>query len=391
MREIRGGEQMIGNDRHLKASWRLGPVLMMGVVLVLTCAGQARGEDVLFKPGIFTSSEVCGKCHADIYKAWSGASVHAQSMADPDFQNALAEVAIDNRSTCLLCHAPTTIVTKDIQANLNITHEGITCDFCHSVRNVDLEDPVPFDLDVGVTKRGPIRNPGVPPHKAVHSELHTKSLFCASCHEFKNKHGVAVLSNYSEWLEGPYPGRQVECQGCHMEFYKGKLVAGQDSKELSRIFINLHHVPGGSSSTQLRRAFGVEIVDAKLVDGTAVVSVEVSNIAAGHKIPGGLSTHSARLEVTLDDGTAQSRVYERVLVDGSGQPIREVARQFAEARRVRSDNRLEPEETRKERFEFSATKPGTEVEARLIYVIAPPYKGAERREIDVVRDVREIR
>lgn len=378
------------------------PVRLLLFLLVVCQAAAAADvsedieipEDMLFQPGVFTSSEVCGKCHQDIYKAWNGRSIHAQAMVDPDFQNALADVKREERVACMRCHAPTTVVTEDYAGATSLTHEGVTCDFCHSVKGVDLNRTQPYELDVGLTKRGPLRNPGTPPHKAVYSELHTKSLFCAGCHEYTNRHGVAVLTNYSEWLEGPYPKRQVACQGCHMEIYQAKLAAGQDTDEVSRIFINLHEVPGGNSPSQLRRAFYMEIEEARTAGGELRVVVAVSNLVAGHKIPGGLATHRARLEVTVWDGVKenrQERVYERVLTDASGRPIREVARLFTDATAVRSDNRIAPGEVRKERFIFPPAKRGAGVEARLIYVVEPPWPGAEKREVDIMRASAEVK
>ena len=179
-----------------------------------------------------------------------------------------------------------------------------------------------------------------------------------------------------------------------MEFYKAKLIAGQDTQELTRIYINLHEVPGWGSLKQLRRAVTLQVPDIRTARGESAVYVEVTNAGAGHKIPGGLSSHSIRLEVRVTDGgktRQQERVYRRVLNDVAGTEITEVHRLFLEANSVRSDNRIAPEETRKERFVFSPIGKGAEVEARLMYVGGAPWVGAEKSEIEIVKVKRSVR
>lgn len=374
------------------SGWTVVMLLLAGPVAAQIDEPVTREID-LFQPGVFTSSVLCGKCHEDIYTVWRDRSVHAQSMIDPAFQAALATVSGEVRTECLVCHAPTVVITKDVAGKLAITREGVTCDFCHSLKGVDLQKEVPFDLDVGPRKRGPLRNPRLAPHEAVYSELHTSSLFCASCHEYRNRHGVAVLSTYSEWQAGPFSERKVPCQGCHMELYKAKLVAGQETTEVSRTFINLHEVPGGRSRKQLRRAMDLEISDVRNAAGQTQVVLEVSNQAAGHKVPTGLSTHSVRLEVRVITGDRVERkeeVYQRVLTDNAGKKIGEVARLFTDAAAVQSDNRIEPGRSRKVRFSFAPMGKGARIEARLIYEVAPGWPGAEGSSIEFRKVEREI-
>jgi len=183
---------------------------VVALVVAMSMAGPAtaqiaRMEEVAIPEGRFNSSTVCGACHQDIYKSWSEGSIHSKSMSDPNFQGALGHVDLDDQNGCLMCHAPTTVVTGDKEQAMSLTHEGVTCDFCHSLKDVDLSADVPFVLDVGPRKRGPLEDARMAPHETVASDLHTSSLLCASCHEFTNRHGIKVLSTYSDWLAGPYP------------------------------------------------------------------------------------------------------------------------------------------------------------------------------------------
>src|SRR3989304_7350211 len=76
----------------------------------------AKGNKVSVNRSSFTSSQVCGKCHQEIYAAWKG-SMHAAAVSNPIFQSAYKEVYADTggagKKFCLKCHAPPTPVTED--------------------------------------------------------------------------------------------------------------------------------------------------------------------------------------------------------------------------------------------------------------------------------------
>src|SRR5207249_3000740 len=85
------------------------------------------------------SAEVCGRCHRAIADAWK-TSAHAQAMESRLFQDAL-EVAEQRfgsgaRKTCLKCHSPIAVQVGDLSLRRKVSWEGVTCDFCHSVRDV---------------------------------------------------------------------------------------------------------------------------------------------------------------------------------------------------------------------------------------------------------------
>lgn len=374
-----------------------GTVGALLCTMAFTGPGGAAEWDVdkvpSFKAGTFSSHEVCGACHKDIHAAWKEKSIHAKTMSNPNYLLALPENE-DERAQCLFCHAPTTTLTGDTSLSLAITQEGVTCDFCHSVTAVNPVAWPPYTIDVGDTKRGPLENPGVAPHKVEVSPLHRESRICAGCHEFSNRHGVAVLSNYSEWAESPMAERHIECQGCHMEIYQGQVVFFQDTDEVSRNYINLHAVPGGRSLSQLRRALDIDLVSAKRSNGHVNVSVKVRNRGAGHRVPGGLANRYVLLEVEVEGGPAselQHRTYRRVLETVEGIAISTVPEMFRDAARVRSDSRLLPYEERDERFQFQGRPEGTRVTARLVYIVEPSVDGADRREIEVFRKVGKVK
>ncbi|MFQ5432591.1 MAG: multiheme c-type cytochrome [Nitrospinota bacterium] len=89
----------------------------------------------------YTSSRICGYCHVDIYKSWKK-SIHSRSYTDQAFQDAYRKAYAESKGLlkgyCLRCHAPTTYTTKDVEGSLPITREGVTCDFCHTIEDVNL-------------------------------------------------------------------------------------------------------------------------------------------------------------------------------------------------------------------------------------------------------------
>lgn len=327
----------------------------------------------------YVSAKNCGACHDVMYKAWAG-SPHARSATSPAFLETLrrvVEAAPDKqaaRQACVWCHAPTTIMSGDLDLQQPISREGITCDFCHTVADVDMEkEGNPFVLKPGPVKRGPFEYASkIKGHETAYSTLHRASpLLCASCHEFENARGVPVLSNYSEWKNGPYPARGVPCQDCHMALVPGAPVRGAAPKSGLRV-VNLHRLVGGSAVSQLARGLDLKIESVAIAGGTAEVAVVVTNAAAGHSIPGGLSTKSLVLAVAAEgaDGkleNRQERVYRRELKDDRGLVVETVADMFLKAASVGSDTRIKPKESRRERFSVAVPPGARAIVARLEY------------------------
>ncbi len=327
--------------------------------------------------GPYTTAKTCGACHDVMYKAWSD-SPHARSATSPAYLEALKRVVEQaqdkkaGREACVWCHAPTTLVTGDLEMQQAVTREGITCDFCHTVVDVDMDKMPPFEMKPGPVKRGPFDYTKVQGHEAAYSALHRASpLLCASCHEFKNANGVLVLSNYSEWKDGPYPARGVPCQDCHMALVPGTPARIAGPKGSQRV-VNLHRLVGGSAMSQLARGLDLKIESVASSGGSAEVAVVVTNTAAGHSIPGGLATKSLVLAVGAEtaDGKLeyrQERIYRRELQDDKGIVLESVADMFFKAASVGSDTRIKPKESRRERFTVPVPSGARAIVARLEY------------------------
>ena len=329
----------------------------------------------------YTSAEECAKCHASIYQYWSE-STHAKAVQGPLFPAVLGralELSKDQAKTkkeCVGCHSPTTLLTGDFELQQAVSRQGVSCDFCHTVKDVDLVHGwSPFVVDPGPIKRGPFAyTKPFKGHEAEYSALHrAKPLLCAGCHEFKNSNGLLVLSTYSEWKLSQYAGRGISCQDCHMALVPGsKVKEGLEQTASGARVVNLHRLVGGTSLGQLNRGVDLKFESVAVSGTSASVRIAVSNSGAGHRIPGGLPTKSLVLVVSAVDatgaaGTPQERVYRRELRNSKGSTLKDLAEIFLNAQSEGEDTRLKPSETRTERFTVPLSQASRAVVARLEY------------------------
>jgi hypothetical protein len=335
----------------------------------------------------YTSAQECATCHKTIHTYWSE-SAHAQSATRSSYLQALSDAlkgAPDEataRRACVWCHAPTTLVTGDDALEQPLSREGVTCDFCHTVADVDLGKAYhPFDLQPGRVKRGPLEYAESPYHETAYSALHRSSpLLCASCHEYKNALGAPILSTYTEWAQGPYPARGQTCQECHMPLVPGKTVVEGLSSTQRRI--NLHRVVGGSEGP-LGRGLELRIDSVDVSSSSAGVRVVVRNAGVGHSAPGGLATKSLVVAVGVEGPNGRlaprlERVYGLEMLDREGRPVTSVADLFVKAASVGKDTRLKPHESRTEQFTVPLSRDWRAVVARLEYRDASDPRGGPR-------------
>lgn len=367
-----------------------GLVVTAGAILVTPVLNTERGGALGQQPGAtggqlgkalpqvnpdgWTSSAVCGECHQAIHAVWRQ-SLHANSWSNGVFQAAFRrskETYGEEKSRlCLSCHAPTVRHGNDYAVKESITKEGITCDFCHSIHAAELADPVdPIRFAVGRTKYGPLRHAQSPAHQIVHSDLFMRSEFCATCHEYKNTHGVTVLGTFSEWRNSSYAERGQQCQDCHMPLVPGRTVA-LDVKSDTSGKVNLHNISGSHDIERVRKAVTMNIVGHEWLEEKAWVYVKVANMGSGHCFPTGLPMHRAVLEVTLRKAgeiiDRREIPFEVVMLDASGRPLRREHEVFTAAATIRSDTRLKPNEERVIDVSFRNLKASRLVVAASLY------------------------
>jgi hypothetical protein len=347
-------------------------------ILAMTTLGATPSVSIEAAPveGTYGSAKTCASCHKTIYNYWSE-SAHAQSL-DAPYRDALAAAvgsATDKeavRRGCVWCHAPTALATGDYELKQALTTEAITCDFCHTVADVDLGKPDhPFQIKPGKVKLGPFQYAKSPSHDTGYSPLHKASpLLCAACHEHRNAQGVPVLSTYSEWKDSPYPVRGMLCQECHMPLVPGDAV--REGLGGTQRTINLHRMVGGSGYAQIRRGLELRIESLTRSSASADVQVVVTNARVGHAVPGGLSTKAIVLAVGVDTGSGEllhrrERVYRRDLLDADGRSLTSVPELFLRAASVGEDTRLKPQESRSERFTVPTPEGSKAIVVRLEY------------------------
>jgi hypothetical protein len=346
------------------------------LILVILFSPTSFARETEIPEGVFSPSQECGTCHNNIHNDWSN-SMHAKAIEDPvfksDYLHALDERGESIRPYCLYCHSPVIRYTGDIYLKNQISHEGVNCDFCHSVQLVDLKNPKnPFKVNPGTTEYGPYKNASSTAHLTEYSELHTKSEFCAGCHQLINSYGVLVLGTYSEWKQSHYPDINVQCQNCHMPKVPGMPTVDPKVKK-SQLNMTSHLFLGGHSEINLEHAATLK-TDLKIDQGKALVTVFVTNAESGHKLPTGIPARKIILQVRLLDKKGEKidqkeKVYQKILLDQKGEVLTESYRMILDAASVLSDNRIAPKETRQEKFEFELA-PGIKplsVEAVLSY------------------------
>ncbi len=354
---------------------RLWLLLVLAPLVCLPCRAANRPQA---GAGGFSSAEVCGRCHRDILKAWKS-SVHAKSLEDPVFQDCLEDAqrqfGDSVRSRCVSCHAPTVAFSGDSALLYKVSWEGVTCDFCHSIVQVDLRSPDrPYHLQIGAAKFGPLKNAFSPGHAVSFSKIHTDPVVCAGCHDARNGNGLMVLSSYSEWRDSSTAANRASCLSCHMSPVKGQVV---DPKvvRLKDAPVNLHQMPGGHSVDQLNKAVSARVAARRNGDQVEVTLV-LRNRGAGHMVPTGspLRKLVVSVDVNASDGrrlTAQ-RVYQRVIVDSKGAVLSDEPGIWLRGARVASDNRLRPNEERAETLTFPVPRTQTaHIEAHFWYYYSP--------------------
>jgi hypothetical protein len=96
-------------------------------------------------------------------------------------------------------HSPVGTAIGDMSLEKKVSWEGITCDYCHSLRSVSMAEANPkAAVDFTLVKTGPLKNASSIAHGTKFSEVHTSALACAPCHEYQNALGFPVLTTFSE-------------------------------------------------------------------------------------------------------------------------------------------------------------------------------------------------
>jgi len=388
-------------------------VLTMGVICLVLAARPAltssfadttpqqstEDQGTLPKPIVnpdgYTAARVCGRCHVDIYNSWKR-SMHSFSLTNPIFDTAymqaLKKIGEEAKQTCLPCHAPMTMFNGDFDLKEGVTREGVSCDFCHTVTAVHINNlEAPYEIELGIVKRGIIKHAGSPVHETAYSPLHGTSEFCGGCHNYVLANGVRVMSTYEEWLSGPYADEGIQCQDCHMTLGEGSRVSS-DIKDTGREF-HLHSLI--HDTDQLKSALELEITEMIRTGGRLQVQVRVENSGSGHMIPTGIPSREVVLVVICDAGNTQDRQerrYSKVLEDADGRLLSNDYEIMVNAAKVTHDNRIKPREVRIETFNFRLPRSRpAKITAHLYYMYSPMILDKARFDIEMAQVEKRVR
>jgi predicted CXXCH cytochrome family protein len=354
--------------------------------LILLCLAASTARAAPIEP--LSSAEICGRCHRTIHETWKTSS-HAQAMESRLFQDALemaeADFGAGGRKICLGCHSPLVGQTSDAALQKKLSWEGVTCEYCHTLRDVNTTGANPAAvLTPALAKSGPMPETKGSPHGTIYSDVHTKSLVCAPCHEYKNAAGFPVLTTFSEWQNSPYAKQGKQCQSCHMARVTGDVVDPKIRRS-STAKINLHQMPGSHSIAQLTTAVRAQLSTVREGDKLRVV-VGIANEKAGHYLPTGSPLRQLVLEVRVDgyggEHFREERVYARRVADSHGTILEREHFAFLKAEKVIADTRLAPSERREEKFSFAIPAASqAQVKATFWYYYSPMARTESQKRI----------
>jgi hypothetical protein len=239
------------------------------------------------------------------------------------------------QGNCSACHAPAAAVNAPYETDpLQIVDpgaEGITCDFCHKIWDVSIDEHsgLPYPNYPGVLSyefrrpaeghqffAGPFDD--VAPGEDTYTPIQTESLYCASCH-FGVFWDTVIYNSYGEWLASPYsdPESGKTCQDCHMPPSGASHFALSEEGGLERDpdRIASHRMLGVTDEAFMQEALDLDI-DATWESGVLEVEVQVANNNTGHKVP----TDSPLRNVILLVGAFDEAGQPLVLLDGPRLP-----------------------------------------------------------------------
>lgn len=317
------------------------------------------------KLGRFDLARTCGECHPTQYRRWSK-SMHSQSFKDPFYRGVLAaaakEAGQESARLCTGCHSPIGTLADFIWVRDSgevvsdeRVNEGVTCDLCHSIaasrapKAGDIPGNAGFMVDLSGAKYGPYKDAYSDFHPSVYSELHTTSLFCASCHEIYNPETRATITRtYQEWKASDYAKNGIQCQDCHMlppqlivstaaNMKRVEIPGLTSAWDTYRTPFYPHNFTGANVPIPEQAGNYEDADDARsLLSLAAIVTIEdvryvkeeksieftvaVRNERAGHNLPSGMTEiRQMWLEVDVKDrGNKGARLWRTGAVNESG-------------------------------------------------------------------------
>jgi hypothetical protein len=324
----------------------------------------------------FEDPGVCMGCHPALFKQWNG-SMHSFAFVDPVFQ-ALWRIGVTETNgavekLCAGCHTAIGTVAGEVKLGPDgvfqaseIAKKGVQCDLCHTIKagreqETPTREPQNASLvvDPGSVKRGPYKDADSPYHDTAYSEFHTRSEFCANCHNvFHPSNNFPIEDTYREWKNSVYAQAGIQCQDCHMMPVEKAIETARTLVKQTnpgqpaitgpkREQMYTHEFVGANSVvtdllgakqhaalavTRLQNAASIalELPDGAVPGGIARFKVKVRNETAGHNLPTSL-TDVRQVWVDVAVLAGDREIFRSGALDGAGGVDPEAAMFHAQA------------------------------------------------------------
>jgi hypothetical protein len=325
----------------------------------------------------FISPVTCSRCHVNLTRYYDQSKM-AHTTSNPKVldmyygTDALLRKGIgpgyrlDNpqsQGNCTTCHAPSVADNipwsqdlNDVLRSPRTEWDGISCDYCHKVRNVIKDKTKPSGRAAVLERQSPVRGNSilvfgpyddvvVPPMAASYNPIFDKGQFCSICHNHSKKldngitwdpgkvysaaewNGFALGGNeylpiqttYQEWkqwqdqLPADDTNKGKKCQDCHMSWRKEMLpydnyVIDGHARQMWGTYrspknIRPHHFDGGTE-IQLKTALSLEL-EGETSGSHLIVNAYITNTNGGHWVPTGETMRSVMLLLKVTDSNGK--------------------------------------------------------------------------------------
>jgi tetratricopeptide (TPR) repeat protein len=233
----------------------------------------------------FMTSEMCGRCHRDIYEQWNSSAHHFSSFNNQWYRKSIEYMqdVVGTRPSkwCAGCHDHAVFFNgrfdRPIREQIDTpeAHAGLGCTSCHSIVHVGstmgqgdftVEYPALHDLAVSENRwmqraHDVLLYMAPAPHRNTFLKpFHTEqaSEFCSSCHKVhldKPVNGYRWFRGFNEydnWQASAasgygarsfyYPPAPQQCSGCHMPLVDSNDPAARGGK------VRSHRFPGANTA-----------------------------------------------------------------------------------------------------------------------------------------------
>jgi hypothetical protein len=336
----------------------------------------------------FISPVTCSRCHVNLTRYYDQSKM-AHTTSNPKVldmyygTDALLRPGIgpgyrlDNPTSdgnCTTCHAPS--VAGNVPYSQDLTDvlrsprtewDGISCDYCHKIRNVIKDKTKPSGTAAVQERQSPARGNSIlvfgpyddvsaPPMAASYNPVFDQGKFCSVCHNHFKKlekdktwdagkvysasefNGFGLEGNttlpiqttYLEWkqwqdqLPSDDSNKGKKCQDCHMSWRKEMLpydnyVVDGSARNMWGTYrspnnIRPHHFDGGTE-TQLKTALSLEL-EGEIVGNKLSINAYITNTNGGHWVPTGETMRSVMLLLKVTDSSGKTLK----LIEGSRLP-----------------------------------------------------------------------